>query len=392
MTQTLLRRSLTVLCLVVPASLAVPVLSAPVALAQAAPLSPDAAIGLMERGDLTGAEAAARAVGRAHPESARARLLLARVLARQGDWPGARAALAEARRLPQWDEEGLGVPFESPRTVERVMLRDPLRAESLLADVRLAEGDDPRALYLLAVAQAMGGKMAAARESLRLARQGDPALAFAHPETLASLERSLARGEGAAPFQTERALAPPEPLPWWVWALAVGGSAGAGLLISRALLAARAREERRRAGVAAACDGLRRTLMNELNATEAAADAPRLDRLRALHTELSRWEAQALAGSLSMERLQRQFARAHAATESDAAFAAYQAELAAEAERARQAEAERAQQQALQQASARRAHGGGGGAGEPSAFRPGQNQSWSSGRRSGGGGGGGKKW
>ncbi|MFC6591412.1 tetratricopeptide repeat protein [Deinococcus lacus] len=106
----------------------------------AARLTPDEVLERMNAGQLDEAEAGARAAAAAHPESARARVVLARVLARQGRWPEARQALAEAQALPQWEEQNISVPYGSPREIDRVMQRDPAASLGLIADVLLAEG------------------------------------------------------------------------------------------------------------------------------------------------------------------------------------------------------------------------------------------------------------
>ncbi|MFC6801527.1 tetratricopeptide repeat protein [Deinococcus caeni] len=77
-------------------------------------LTPDEVIVLMNAGRLTDAETAARAAWAAHPESARSLLLLARIQARQGRLPEARAALGRAQTLPQWASRNSGCPSSRP--------------------------------------------------------------------------------------------------------------------------------------------------------------------------------------------------------------------------------------------------------------------------------------
>ena len=358
------------------ATLVVPPQPAPVArTVQAATklLTPDEVIVLMNAGRLTDAETAARAASAAHPESARSLLLLARIQARQGRLPEARAALGRAQTLPQWDEQELGVPFESPGDIEQVMLSDPAAARGLLADVLLAEGDDPKAYYLLAVTEALARQWDASGAALAQARALSPDLRFADPESLASLERALQQQRPPELDGPALALSPWRF--WWVglliflvwfvwWAVRAGQKMAAEEAASRA-----ARIEK---ATLTAAD-----LAGEVQQELAAArrDTPqeqrRATRLEGLAAQVIEWQEKALADRISAALMEATYRRLHAAAQSDDAHAAYtaeEAEKAAKEQARRQAEAERRAQERN--------------AGGPSSLRKSERSSWSSGRSS----------
>ena len=358
------------------ATLVVPPQPAPVArTVQAATklLTPDEVIVLMNAGRLTDAETAARAASAAHPESARSLLLLARIQARQGRLPEARAALGRAQTLPQWDEQELGVPFESPGDIEQVMLSDPAAARGLLADVLLAEGDDPKAYYLLAVTEALARQWDASGAALAQARALSPDLRFADPESLASLERALQQQRPPELDGPALALSPWRF--WWVglliflvwfvwWAVRAGQKMAAEEAASRA-----ARIEK---ATLTAAD-----LAGEVQQELAAArrDTPqeqrRATRLEGLAAQVIEWQEKALADRISAALMEATYRRLHAAAQSDDAHAAYtaeEAEKAAKEQARRRAEAERRAQERN--------------AGGPSSLRKSERSSWSSGRSS----------
>ncbi|UFA49511.1 tetratricopeptide repeat protein [Deinococcus radiophilus] len=343
-------------------------------------LTPDEVLELMDSGQLDEAAAAARKAVKVRPDSARARVVLARILARQGRLEKARAMLAEAQALPQWEAEDLGVPYDSPKEIDRVMQRDPARAKGMIADVLLAEGDDPKAHYLLALAEVQLGNYGAAQQALDQARAVDSALDFAHPDTLARLEELLRERPGqTAPLATP-GLTPPQPLPWWVWG-GVGVGTGAlgwwGMVaLRRASAAARAERER-------ALFDAEQTLSRQIEAaqldarrsTDPAAER-RVERLRNLEGELRGWSKAGWSG----DDIRGHFGMMLAASQSDAAWAAHKAELARQAaEIAASREAER------------HAHSS---SDEPSSFRSGAGDSWSSGSSGSdsGGNNGGSSW
>lgn len=336
-------------------------------------LTPDEVIVLMNAGRLTDAEAAARAASAAHPESARSLLLLARIQARQGRLTEARATLSRAQTLPQWDEQELGVPFESPGDIEQVMLSDPAAARGLLADVLLAEGDDPKAYYLLAMTEALARQWDASRAALAQARALSPDLRFADPESLASLERALQQQRPPELDGPALALSPWRF--WWVglliflvwfvwWAVRAGQKMAAEEAASRA-----ARIEK---ATLTAAD-LDRQVQQELAA--ARRDTPqeqrRATRLEGLAAQVIEWQEKALADRISAALMEATYRRLHAAAQSDDAHAAYTAE---EAEKA-------AKEQARRQAEAER-HAQEKNAGGPSSLRKSERSSWSSGRSS----------
>lgn len=343
-------------------------------------LTPDEVIVLMNAGRLTDAETAARAASAAHPESARSLLLLSRIQARQGRLPEARAALSRAQALPQWDEQELGVPFESPGRIEQVMRRDPATARGLLADVLLAEGDDPKAYYLLAMTEALARQWDASRAALARARGLSPELEFADPESLASLERALQQNQ--PPVLDGPALAPS---PWryaWVavgvllaWGAAVGFRA-----FRRYLQAERVRRERRVTEVTERTTALQAQLdevLRQARQQTGPEAQPFLARLTYLNSQLKQWRQEGLDDLATAAMIQVRYDHLHAAVQTEETFAAYMAEQQAR-------EAQEANALAVR---ARPGHQG------PSSLRSGERSSWSSGRsRSSRDNSGGSKW
>ncbi|GHG03337.1 hypothetical protein GCM10017783_14720 [Deinococcus piscis] len=351
-----------------------PLLTAPVLTL----LTPDEVLDLMDSGQLPEAEAAARRAALARPDSARARVVLARILARQDRWAEARKVLAQAQALPQWEEEDLSVPYESPREIDRVMQRDPEAALRLIADVLLAEGDDPKAYYLQALALVSLGEYDASQAALDRARRYGDVEAFAHPDTLRRLE-VLLHERPTSPMSLESpALEPPRPLPWWLWA---GVGTGAGALgwwgfAAWQRAAAQAKAERERAIFEANAQ-----LDREIYATQTALAAEhtpelkrRLERLYQLRGQVNDWEQ----GGAAAPDIAWQFGALLAASQSDASWQGYQAELARQAAEEARAEAERQSRQRSD---------------EPSSFSSGGDDSWSSGSSdSSGGNNGGSRW
>lgn len=341
-------------------------------------LTPDEVLELMDSGQLPEAEAAARSAAQARPDSARARVVLARVLARQGRWAEAREVLAQAQALPQWEEEDLSVPYESPRRIDRVMQRDPQAALGLIADVLLAEGNDPKAHYLQALALVSLGNYDASQAALSQAREHGNVEAFAHPDTLRRLEELLRERPTAPKPLDGPGLEPPRPLPWWLWG-AVGTGAGAlgwwgAAAWQRA--AARAKAERERAIFEANAQ-----LDRDIHHTQTALAAQhtpelesRLDRLYQLRGQVSDWER----GGAAAPDIARQFGALLAASQSDASWQQHQAELARQAAEEARAEAERQS---------------GSSTDDPSSFSSDGGDSWSSGSSgSSGGNNGGGSW
>ncbi|MDO4264279.1 MAG: hypothetical protein Q4C67_08775, partial [Deinococcus sp.] len=323
------------------------------------------------------AEAAAQAAAQARPDSARARVVLARILARQGRLAEAREVLAQAQALPQWKEEDLSVPYESPRRIDRVMQRDPQAALELIADVLLAEGDDPKAYYLQALALVSLGDYDASQAALDRARRSGDVETFAHPDTLRRLEELLRERPTAPKPLDGPGLEPPRPLPWWLWG-AVGTGAGALGWWSVAAwqrAAARAKAERERAIFEANAQ-----LDRDIHHTQTALAAQhtpelegRLERLYQLRGQVSEWER----GGAAAPDIARQFGALLAASQSDASWQGYQAELARQAAEEARAEAERQS----------------GSTDDPSSFSSDGSDSWSSGSSgSSGGNNGGSSW
>ncbi|WP_291431868.1 tetratricopeptide repeat protein [Deinococcus sp.] len=346
-------------------------------------LTPDEVIALMNAGRLTEAETAARAASAAHPESARSLLLRARIQARQGRLPEARAALSRAQALPQWDEQELGVPFQSPGEIEQVMVADPAAARGLLADVLLSEGDDPKAYYLLAMTEAIARQWDASRAALARARALSPDLGFADPKSLASLERALQQNQ--PPVLNGPALAPS---PWrYVW-----WGLGAVLVwfawwAVRAVKQSMAQEEASRAArvekAALTADELERQVQQEL--AGARRDTPqeqrRASRLEQLAAQVMDWQEKALADRISAALMEATYRRLHAAAQSDDAHAAYTAEEAEKAAKEQARLAAEAERRKERQTSG------------PSSLRKSERSSWSSGRSSSGrDNSGGSKW
>lgn len=332
-------------------------------------LTPDEVIVLMNAGRLTDAETAARAASAAHPESARSLLLLARIQARQGRLPEARAALSRAQTLPQWDEQELGVPFKSPGEIEQVMLRDPAAARGLLADVLLAEGDDPKAYYLLAMTEALAREWDASRAALARARALSPDLRFAAPESLASLERALQQNQ--PPVLDGPALAPS---PWryaWVavgvflaWGAPVGFRA-----FRRYLQAERVRRERRVTEATERTTALQAQLdevLRQARQQTGPEAQPFLARLTYLNSQLKQWRQEGLDDLATAAMIQVRYDHLHAAVQTGETFAAYMAEQQAR-------EAQEANALAVRDRSG---HQG------PSSLRKSERSSWSSGRSS----------
>lgn len=336
-------------------------------------LTPDEVIVLMNAGRLTDAETAARAASAAHPESARSLLLLARIQARQGRLPEARAALSRAQALPQWDEQELGVPFESPGDIEQVMLRDPAAARGLLADVLLAEGDDPKAYYLLAMTEAIARQWDASRAALARARALSPDLRFADPESLASLERALQQNQ--PPVLDGPALAPsPWRYAWWaLGAVLVWFVWWAVQAIRKSMAEEAANRAARVEKATLTAADLDRQVQQEL--AGARRDTPeaqrRATRLEHLAAQVIEWQEKALADRISAALMEATYRRLHAAAQSDDAHAAYTAE---EAEKAAKEQA-RQQAEAERRAEEKKASG-------PSSLRKSERSSWSSGRSS----------
>lgn len=332
-------------------------------------LTPDEVIVLMNAGRLTDAETAARAASAAHPESARSLLLLARIQARQGRLPEARAALSRAQALPQWDEQELGVPFESPGDIEQVMLRDPAAARGLLADVLLAEGDDPKAYYLLAMTEALARQWDASRDALARARALSPDLGFADPESLASLEQALQQNR--PPVLNGPALAPS---PWryaWVavgvllaWGVPVGFRA-----FRRYLQAERVRRERRVTEATERTTALQAQLdevLRQARQQTGPEAQPLVARLGYLNSQLKQWRQAGLDDLVTAAMIQVRYDHLHAAVQTEETFAAYMAEQ----------NAREAQQKEVSPLAAK-VHRG-----QPSSLRSGERSSWSSGRSS----------
>ncbi|ADY26494.1 hypothetical protein Deipr_1345 [Deinococcus proteolyticus MRP] len=360
--------------------LTAPLLTAPVMTV----LTPDEVLELMESGRLDEAEQAARAAAAAHPESARAQVVLARILARQERLDEARAVLAQAQALPQWEEQNIRVPFKSPKAIDRVMQRDPARALGMIADVLLAEGDDPKAYYLQSLALVQLGRYDQAQAALNQAREHGDVTVFAHPDTLARLEQLLRERPSTPPTGAAAGpgLEPPKPLPWWVWA---GVGAGAGALgwwgiAAWQRAAARAKAERKRALYEAG-----KQLDADIFAAQqalAAGHTPelerRLGRLRNLQGQLRAWER----GDTDGPDITRQFGALLAASQSDASWQEYQDDLA-----------QQAAEEAAEEAHAAAGHQNRRGSDGPSSFRDDTDSSWSSGSSgSGGGNNGGSSW
>lgn len=329
-------------------------------------LTPDEVIDLMNSGKLTEAERAARAAMSARPESARSRLLLARVLARQGDLVQARAMLAQAEKLPQWKEQNLGVPYPTPDELDNLVRTDPGRALGVLADVLLALGDDPKAYFLQARAYGELGQWAEGREALQRARALNPGLDFASPTVLAALEKALADeiplekpDTSLSDVKFDHAGNPviEQEVPWWqrdwVWWTVGTLSALAGWLTVSFGRWKRQRELDMRQAVAP----MNLQLEQEIRATEKQlfmhenAEARRkLERLRNLQGQVGVWMTDYTAFDPPL--IQVQFGRLWNASLSDANYAAYlqeeQERLAREAaESARQAAEEKARRDAM---------------------------------------------
>jgi len=154
-------------------------------------LTPDQTITLMNKGQLQAAEHAARAATLAHPDSAKAWLLLARVEARQGQWSSAQQHLNRAQALPAWKAQHLQVPLLGPQALDQLMHQHPAAALGALADVLLAKPGNAKALYLKAVTSDHLGQLSNARAALSQARAADPELSFADAGALQALEHHL---------------------------------------------------------------------------------------------------------------------------------------------------------------------------------------------------------
>ncbi|MFC6660740.1 tetratricopeptide repeat protein [Deinococcus multiflagellatus] len=292
-------------------------------------LTPDAVIALMNEGRLGEAEAATRAALAAHPESARSLLMLARIQARQGDLGTARATLKRAEALPQWTEQALAVPFEAPGDIEAVMLRDQPAARGLLADVLLAQGDDPKAYYLLAMTEALAQRWDASRAALAQARALAPALPFADPQSLASLERALGSGQ---PPQVAGPVITPDPTSPWEYLTWIVVAGVLGRTMWKATRQGKEQAARRKAQIAAAtaeAARLQTQLARELNIPATTPEErQRRTRLQALAAQVDEWYERAQAGALDPQLLNTLYGQLLAAAQSDEAYAAYQQQLA----------------------------------------------------------------
>ncbi|MFW8626574.1 tetratricopeptide repeat protein [Deinococcus sp. ME38] len=332
-------------------------------------LTPDEVIVLMNAGRLTDAETAARAASAAHPESARSLLLLARIQARQGRFPEARGTLSRAQTLPQWDEQELGVPFESPGDIEQVMLRDPAAARGLLADVLLAEGDDPKAYYLLAMTEALARQWDASGAALAQARALSPDLRFADPESLASLERALQQQRPPELDGPALALSP-----WWYAWVAVGVFLAWGALVGfrafrRYLQAERIRRERRVTEATERATALQAQLDEALRQArqQTGPEAqPLVARLTYLNSQLKQWRQEGLDDLATAAMIQVRYDHLHAAVQTEETFVAYMAEQ----------QAREVQREEISPLAAK-VHQG-----QPSSLRKSERSSWSSGRSS----------
>lgn len=306
-----------------------------VRVAQVQEVTPDQVIEMMQAGRLTEAEQAARQAAKAHPESARSRLLIARILARQGRLDEARASLEEAQALPQWEEQELGVPYQSPRKIERVMQRDPDSARGLIADVLLAQGDDPKAYYLLALTEAVAHHWQDSQRALSTAEFLEPGLPFAHPDTLASLKQALSQQSGS--FSPPQQLFSPEPRPWWQWAAGVGVFAlGLGLNLAwRGLERWNKEEAQKRAEGLEMLTRLQRELDHEIAEAKRQHEAKpsgeglrRLQRLQKLRSRFPEWRRDIENDPAYSEMVSTQYATEFAAAQSDQAYHAYEVEKA----------------------------------------------------------------
>lgn len=317
-------------------------LAAPVPLA--ALLTPDQVIALMNSGQLNDAEAEARKAAKAHPESARSRLLLARILAREGRLKEARQALAAAKALPQWEAQSLGVPFKSPRDIEIVMQSNPAEARALVADVLLAQGEDPKAYYLLALAWAMEEDWKAADQALQTAKRLDPQLSFAHPETLASLEKAIREQNtftAPVPSGEPANAAARKGIPWWAWALG-GGAAFFGWAL---WFGSKIEREQK-----AVIGEYQNKYQQELAAQKARAQTGdptaqrHLERLSVLGEQMLDWQEDYLAQRISEAMLEAAYSKLHQAIQTDEGLAQYLAEQEAK----KKAEQEAAEKVALE--------------------------------------------
>ncbi|WP_158591646.1 tetratricopeptide repeat protein [Deinococcus cavernae] len=351
-----------------PGSLQIPPIQGQLIRVQQELLTPDEVIALMNSGKLDRAERAARAAMQAHPESARSRLLLARVLARQGDLMQARAMLAQARALPQWKQQNLGVPYPTPDELDRLVRSDPARSLDVLADVLLALGDDPKAYFLQARAYGELGQWQKGRAALERARALNPGLDFASPSVLAALDQALADelpvekpdtslsdvkfGDDGNPVMVQET-------PWWQrawvwWTVGILSALAGWFTVSFTRW-----KKQREVDMRRTISPMNLQLAQEIQATEQQlfmredAEARRkLGRLRNLQGQVGAWLADPL--SFDPPRIQVQFDRLWNASLSDASYAAYayqqeEAERVAReaAEEARKAAEEKARRDAM---------------------------------------------
>ena len=178
--------------LLLPSTLAVPV-ARPIPVSSNAPvqaraLAPSEVQRLLDQGRVEEALAATQAALQNKPDSAKAHLLQARLLARSGKTEQAQAELTRAHAL---DPE-VSLPTRSPQEIDRLIDQgQSALALGSLSDVLLTHPVDATAHYLAARAEAAQGHLEAARLALQEAERLSPGLPFANRETLTSLRRQL---------------------------------------------------------------------------------------------------------------------------------------------------------------------------------------------------------
>jgi uncharacterized protein len=112
-----------------------------------------------------------------------------------------------------------------------------VEAQQLMDQVLRDHPNSAKAHYVEAELSARAGNLARAREELATAQRLDPSGAYAKPESLAALQRELARGESRGPTGYYRTAPRPEErrssFPWPIILLVVAGVVIAWALLGR---------------------------------------------------------------------------------------------------------------------------------------------------------------